>query len=128
MQRLSRRLVRAGFGLLALGFLQACERQIESVDGSSSAGGSTSSSTGSSMGGPCSTDDGYRICGGPNDCDKMGPKDNPCGCFTAWPDHEDLGLCTADIQEFVGNIFTCPDGTVTVDPGLCIPWSLGMLL
>ena len=112
---------------LYLPLLLACDSRIETADASSGAD-STSTSTGTSMAGPCSTEDGYRICGGPNHCDNQGSKDRPCACLVQWPEHDDLGLCTADIQDYLGQFFACADGTVTIDYGLCIPWSLGMLL
>jgi hypothetical protein len=102
--------------LALLAALVGCDGDIIPADTSSS--GSTSTT---GTGGPCSTDDGYRVCGGPNDCDAQ------CGCVVVATEHDDLGVCAPDIADYAGFLNGCPDGLLQIYPALCIPWSLGML-
>ncbi|MEJ7733522.1 MAG: hypothetical protein WKG00_30540 [Polyangiaceae bacterium] len=108
------------------------------TDGATAGGGTAAASSGGTGGGgwtPCSSPDGYRICGGSAETEC--PHDDPaCSTCLHWEiGYEDvLSVCANDAYqtslEFDELCWKCVDGCICIDFGefSCAPYDIGVLI
>ncbi|MFO0548136.1 MAG: hypothetical protein U0271_07095 [Polyangiaceae bacterium] len=108
----------------AFAALLACGPTIETTGGAGGAGAGNAGAGGATD--PiCGDPDRYQVCQGPNDCS---PTD--CGCLPlGGADHDDIGVCAVQTNEWIFAGHSCPDGGVLVGPigEACVPWEVGKL-